>query len=139
MHPLAHVVRFVPHLVQKWTHDFTDEEWPKRPRKELHSAQWILGHLVVTLAGVAGAASRLPSWGAEFRPDALRTIAEKALTLKTGVRAARSIIEDLMLDVVYHLPDRGKNLKYVVTREFARGEAEITVGPRPGDVRRESA
>lgn len=70
MHPLAHVVRFVPHLVEKWTHDFTDEEWPKRPRKELHSAHWILGHLVVTLARVAGAASRLPSWGAEFRPDA---------------------------------------------------------------------
>ncbi len=70
MHPLAHVVSFVPHLVEKWTHDFTDEEWPKRPRKELHSAQWILGHLVVTLARVAGAASRLPSWGAEFRPDA---------------------------------------------------------------------
>ena len=70
VHPLAYVVRFVPQLVQRWTLDLTDEEWPKRPRKELHSAQWILGHLVVTLARAAGAAARLPSWSGEFRPDA---------------------------------------------------------------------
>ena len=69
MHPLAYVVRCLPQLVQRWTLDLTDEEWPKRPRKELHSAQWILGHLVVTLARAAGAAT-LPSWSSEFRPDA---------------------------------------------------------------------
>ena len=75
----------------------------------------------------------------EFSPDALRAVAEKALSLKTGVRAARSIIESLMLDVVFHLPDRGRARRYVVSRDFVDGCAPITVEPRARDVRRESA
>jgi len=75
----------------------------------------------------------------EFSPEALRAVADKALSLKTGVRAARSIIESLMLDVVFHLPDRGRALRYVVTRDFVEGRAPITVEPRERDVRRESA
>jgi ATP-dependent Clp protease ATP-binding subunit ClpX len=75
----------------------------------------------------------------EFTAEALRAVANKALSLKTGVRAARSIIESLMLDVVYHLPERGRQLRYVVTPEFAEGRAPIAVEPRPQDARRESA
>ena len=75
----------------------------------------------------------------EFSPDALRAVAEKALSLKTGVRAARSIIESLMLDVVFHLPDRGRARRYVVTRDFVEGRAPIAVEPRARDARRESA
>ena len=66
-------------------------------------------------------------------------ICERALKLKTGVRAARSIIEALMLDVVFHLPDRGKNLRYTVSPGFVRGEADILVSPRAQDMKRESA
>jgi len=73
-----------------------------------------------------------------FAPAALQAVAEKALSLRTGVRAARSIIEGLMLDVVFHLPDRGRGLRYVVTPEFVRGETPITVERRVGE-RRESA
>ncbi|MHC5209523.1 MAG: ATP-dependent Clp protease ATP-binding subunit ClpX [Planctomycetota bacterium] len=75
----------------------------------------------------------------EFTAEALAAVAEKALSLKTGVRAARSIIESLMLDVVYHLPERGQQLRYVVTPDFVAGQAPITVEPRPQDARRESA
>ncbi len=75
----------------------------------------------------------------EFTPEALKTIAERALALKTGVRAARSIIEAQLLDVAFHLPDRGPELRYVVTPEFVRGEEPITILPRTPDVRRESA
>ncbi|HZJ73146.1 MAG TPA: ATP-dependent Clp protease ATP-binding subunit ClpX [Planctomycetota bacterium] len=75
----------------------------------------------------------------EFSPEALRAVADKALSLKTGVRAARSIIESLMLDVVFHLPDRGRARRYVVSRDFVDGCAPITVEPRARDVRRESA
>ncbi|HZM00108.1 MAG TPA: ATP-dependent Clp protease ATP-binding subunit ClpX [Planctomycetota bacterium] len=75
----------------------------------------------------------------EFTPEALRAVAEKALSLKTGVRAARSIIESLMLDVVFHLPDRGRARRYVVTRDFVEGRTPITVEPRERDARRESA
>ena len=73
-----------------------------------------------------------------FEEAALRAVARKALSLRTGVRAARSIIESLMLDVVFHLPDRGRGLRYVVTPEFVSGKAPITVGRR-ADERRESA
>jgi ATP-dependent Clp protease ATP-binding subunit ClpX len=74
----------------------------------------------------------------QFTPAALQAVAGKALSLRTGVRAARSIIEGLMLDVVFHLPDRGRGLRYVVTPEFVRGEAPIAVERRAGE-RRESA
>jgi ATP-dependent Clp protease ATP-binding subunit ClpX len=73
-----------------------------------------------------------------FSDAALRAVAEKALTLRTGVRAARAIIEQLMLDVVFHLPDRGHGLRYVVTPEFVRGAAPVIVERRQ-DARRESA
>ncbi len=74
----------------------------------------------------------------EFEVPALRAVAERALTLKTGVRAARAIIESLMLDIVFHLPDRGPGLRYVVTPEFVHGRAPVTVERRAGE-RRESA
>ena len=66
----------------------------------------------------------------EFAPEALKEIAREALKLKTGVRAARSIIESRMLDVAYHLPDRGPDLVYTVTPGFVRGDEEIAVRPR---------
>ncbi|GJM22540.1 MAG: ATP-dependent Clp protease ATP-binding subunit ClpX [Planctomycetota bacterium] len=75
----------------------------------------------------------------EFTPEALEEIARSALKLKTGVRAARSIIEARMLDVTYNLPERGSDLRYVVTPGFVRGDEEITVVPRGTDVQRESA
>lgn len=39
-----------------------------------------------------------------FTDDALRAIAKKAIERKTGARALRSILEDLMLDVMYLIP-----------------------------------
>ncbi|MED5330105.1 MAG: ATP-dependent Clp protease ATP-binding subunit ClpX [Planctomycetota bacterium] len=74
-----------------------------------------------------------------FTEESLRIIAEKALALKTGVRAARSIIESLMLDVAFNLPDHGSGFHYAVTPEFARGEGPITITPIDDDARRESA
>jgi ATP-dependent Clp protease ATP-binding subunit ClpX len=41
-----------------------------------------------------------------FTPDAVRAIARKAIELKTGARALRSIMEGLMLEVMYELPQR---------------------------------
>jgi len=39
-------------------------------------------------------------------PDAVRAVAQKAIELKTGARALRSIMENLMLEVMYELPQR---------------------------------
>ncbi len=75
----------------------------------------------------------------DFTHEALKAIAEKALSLKTGVRAARSIIESLMLDVGFELPERGANLRYTVTPEFVAGESPILVTPTEDRDLRESA
>ena len=40
----------------------------------------------------------------EFRPEALRLIAHKALTRKIGARGLRAILETILLDTMYELP-----------------------------------
>ncbi len=61
----------------------------------------------------------------EFAPEALTTIAEKALERQTGARALRGVIEDLMLDVMYRLPEEGKNGRYIVTGDVAQGKVDL--------------
>lgn len=53
----------------------------------------------------------------EFEDDALREIAKKAIERKTGARGLRSIIEAIMLDVMYDLPSRDDVKKCVITAE----------------------
>ena len=53
----------------------------------------------------------------KFTDDAVKTIAEMALSRKMGARGLRQIIEDLMLDLMYHLPSQ-KNIKEcVITKD----------------------
>ena len=42
----------------------------------------------------------------EFEPDAVELIAQEALKRKTGARALRSIVEELMLDIMYDIPSK---------------------------------
>ena len=53
----------------------------------------------------------------EFEEDALREIAKKAIERKTGARGLRSIIEGIMLDVMYDLPSRDDIAKCIITKE----------------------
>ncbi len=53
----------------------------------------------------------------EFEEDALREIAKKAIERRTGARGLRSIIEKIMLDVMYDLPSRKDVAKCIVTKE----------------------
>lgn len=53
----------------------------------------------------------------EFEDDALRTIVKKAIQRGTGARALRSIIEDTMLDTMYHLPTHQNLTKCIITKE----------------------
>ncbi|KKK38271.1 ATP-dependent protease [Mesobacillus campisalis] len=53
----------------------------------------------------------------EFEDDALREIAKKAIERKTGARGLRSIIEGIMLDVMFDLPSRDDIVKCVITQE----------------------
>ncbi|MBA3486690.1 MAG: ATP-dependent Clp protease ATP-binding subunit ClpX, partial [Lysobacter sp.] len=50
----------------------------------------------------------------EFRPDALVSIARKALKRKTGARGLRTIVESVLLDTMYELPSLDNVSKVVV-------------------------
>ena len=57
----------------------------------------------------------------EFADEALVEIAKKAYEKDTGARALRSIVEDLMLDIMYEIP-KDKNIgKVVITKEYILG------------------
>ncbi|MGB9887228.1 MAG: ATP-dependent Clp protease ATP-binding subunit ClpX [Moorellales bacterium] len=53
----------------------------------------------------------------EFTPDALEAIADEAMRRNTGARGLRTILEEVMLDVMYEVPSRGDVTKCVVTKE----------------------
>lgn len=53
----------------------------------------------------------------EFEEDALIEISKKAIERKTGARGLRSIIEAIMLDVMYDLPSRDDIAKCIITKE----------------------
>jgi len=61
----------------------------------------------------------------EFTSEALHLLAEKAIQRDTGARALRGVMEDIMLDVMYRLPEEGNNGKYVVTDKVVRGEVDL--------------
>jgi ATP-dependent Clp protease ATP-binding subunit ClpX len=67
----------------------------------------------------------------EFRSDAVRAIAQEAYRRKTGARALRSIVEELMLDIMYEVPSRKDVNRLVITREMVekRSTAELLVHP----------
>ena len=55
-----------------------------------------------------------------FSDEALTAIAGKAIERKLGARGLRMILEDLMLDLMYHLPSQRKLREFVVTEEMVR-------------------
>ncbi|HHV62575.1 MAG TPA: ATP-dependent Clp protease ATP-binding subunit ClpX [Firmicutes bacterium] len=63
----------------------------------------------------------------EFTQDSLSAIADKAIARNTGARGLRSIIEKLMLNVMFEIPSRNDVKKCVVTREVVEGVSEPTL------------
>lgn len=60
----------------------------------------------------------------EFREDALRAIAAKAMSRKTGARGLRSIVEAVLLDTMYDLPSSKNVSKVVIDETVIKGESE---------------
>ena len=60
----------------------------------------------------------------EFKEDALKTVVRKAIERKTGARALRSIMEETMLDIMYHLPSKRNITKCSITAETIEGKKE---------------
>lgn len=67
----------------------------------------------------------------EFNPDAIKAIAQEAYRRKTGARALRGIVEQLMLEVMYELPSRKDVTRCVITREMVEklSTAELIMHP----------
>jgi ATP-dependent Clp protease ATP-binding subunit ClpX len=61
-----------------------------------------------------------------FTPDALEAAAERALSYKTGARGLRTLIEEVLLDVMYEIPSRGDVRKCVINEDtITQGKAPI--------------
>ena len=63
----------------------------------------------------------------EFKQEALVEIAAEAIKRKTGARALRAIIEDIMLEVMYEVPSNDEVKKVVVPGGVVSGKAEPTL------------
>ena len=59
----------------------------------------------------------------EFDQDALEAIASKAIERKTGARGLRSIIEEVMMDVMFEIPSQEDVTKVRITKEAVDGTA----------------
>ncbi|WP_035799884.1 ATP-dependent protease ATP-binding subunit ClpX [Crocosphaera chwakensis] len=67
----------------------------------------------------------------EFSEEAVKAIAQEAYRRKTGARALRGIVEELMLDVMYELPSRQDVQKCMITKEMVekRSTSELLLHP----------
>ncbi|AJQ95849.1 ATP-dependent Clp protease ATP-binding subunit ClpX [Gynuella sunshinyii] len=60
----------------------------------------------------------------EFRENALKAVAHKAMERKTGARGLRSIMENVLLDSMYKIPSEDDVSKVVIDEAVIKGEAE---------------
>ncbi len=64
-----------------------------------------------------------------FEDDALRAVAEKAVARKAGARGLRTVLEQVMLDLMYEIPSRDDIKEVVVTRAMIEDGAGRTLAP----------
>lgn len=70
----------------------------------------------------------------KFNDDALLAIAKKAMEKDTGARALRSIIEDIMLDIMYEIPKDENIGRVTITKEYIEGTGGPVIDLRGGDM-----
>ena len=63
----------------------------------------------------------------EFEEDAIEEIAVKAMERKTGARGLRSILENIMMDVMYNIPSDSSITKCTITKDCVLGKSEPLV------------
>ncbi|MCA9080335.1 MAG: ATP-dependent Clp protease ATP-binding subunit ClpX [Planctomycetaceae bacterium] len=61
----------------------------------------------------------------EFTEAALREVARISRARDTGARGLRSVVEKVMFDIMYELPDQERGGTYVITPEVVRGEHQL--------------
>jgi ATP-dependent Clp protease ATP-binding subunit ClpX len=62
-----------------------------------------------------------------FTADAVKAVAEKAIQLKTGARALRAILEGIMLEIMYELPQRDDVAEVIVDAAAVAGRRKPTL------------
>ena len=67
----------------------------------------------------------------EFDPEAVELISKEAIRRKTGARALRSIVEEIMLDVMYDVPTKENLDKFVVTADMVKNRKNAEVVKLP--------
>ncbi|MFR5979470.1 MAG: ATP-dependent Clp protease ATP-binding subunit ClpX, partial [Lactococcus lactis] len=60
----------------------------------------------------------------EFEDEALMAIARKAIERKTGARGLRSIIEEVMMDIMFEVPCHEEITKVIINEAVVDGKAE---------------
>ncbi|HEX4412787.1 MAG TPA: ATP-dependent Clp protease ATP-binding subunit ClpX [Lacipirellulaceae bacterium] len=68
--------------------------------------------------------------GLQFTDQALRAIAKKAQERETGARGLRSIIELVMLDIMFDLPEQPRGSRYVITDDVVNGNKPVFEQPQ---------
>jgi len=61
----------------------------------------------------------------EFTAPALQLIAERAMRRDTGARALRAVCEEIMLDLMYRLPEQQQGRKYLINEEIVEGRESL--------------
>ena len=75
----------------------------------------------------------------EFREDALKSVAKKAMERKTGARGLRSILEHNLLDIMYDLPSMEDVSKVVIDASVIDGDGEPLLMYENNETQRERA
>jgi len=71
----------------------------------------------------------------DFREDALRSVARKAMQRKTGARGLRTILENVLLDTMYDLPSLRNVQKVVVDEQVIEGQNKPYIVHRTEETR----
>ena len=70
-----------------------------------------------------------------FTREAILSICEQAISMKTGARALRSIMENIMLDVMYDLPALDEPVRVTISAAVVRGKGKAKISPLPASKR----
>ena len=70
-----------------------------------------------------------------FTREAILSICEQAISMKTGARALRSIMENIMLDVMYDLPELDEPVRVTISAAVVRGKGKAKITPLPANKR----
>jgi ATP-dependent Clp protease ATP-binding subunit ClpX len=65
----------------------------------------------------------------EFEKDALYAVAHKAIERKTGARSLRGILEDVMLDIMYEIPQSNEPRRVIITKDCIENHTKPEILP----------